>query len=248
MKTHPLAEIFPLIDGVAFDELTASIKENGLRQPITVYEDMILDGRNRYRACEAAGVEPRFETFNGADPVKFVIDLNINRRHLDSSQRAMIAARLTLANTQGRNSADGHFTARDGVTVDEARQLLNVAKETVSDARRVLTEGTPEEVAAVDRGEAAVSTLAKQIRNNIPAPERQPRKKNDNAKRNAQAEIWHHLRDALDYLTSLPLPIDVVAIANTQDKKTKGAAIDKRITPAMEWLTEFHDAWKSRNA
>ena len=34
-----------------------------------IYEGLILDGRNRYRACEAAGFEPRFRAFVGDDPL-----------------------------------------------------------------------------------------------------------------------------------------------------------------------------------
>jgi len=89
---HPLADIFPLMEGEEFDALVADIKANGLVEPIVMLDDMILDGRNRYRACLAAGVEPT--TVKGGkfgylidDPVAFIISANINRRHLTAEQK-----------------------------------------------------------------------------------------------------------------------------------------------------------------
>ena len=55
---HPLADVLPLIEGSEFAELVVSIKQNGLRDPITMLGEMILDGRNRYLACLEAGIEP----------------------------------------------------------------------------------------------------------------------------------------------------------------------------------------------
>ena len=58
MEFHPLANAFPLLEGAEFDELVASIRARGQLEKIIVFEDPILDGRNRYRACLVAGVEP----------------------------------------------------------------------------------------------------------------------------------------------------------------------------------------------
>jgi ParB-like chromosome segregation protein Spo0J len=92
---HPLANLFPLMEGADFDELMQDIRENGLREPICVHECQILDGRNRYMARMVAGVEPRFEAFPvGEDPLAFVISRNLHRRHLTVQQRAAVAAEL----------------------------------------------------------------------------------------------------------------------------------------------------------
>src|SRR5262249_18836723 len=90
---HPLADVLPLIEGAEFDRLVADIREQGLLNPITMYEGKILDGRNRYRACRAAGVTPRYVEFEGKDPAAFVVSQNLERRHLLPSERAMVAAR-----------------------------------------------------------------------------------------------------------------------------------------------------------
>src|SRR5262249_45051901 len=91
---HPAADVFPLIPAAEFYQLVDDIKANGLQEPIVVHEGKILDGRNRYLASLEAGVEPTFAPFRGDDPVAFVISANLRRRHLDESQRAMVAAKL----------------------------------------------------------------------------------------------------------------------------------------------------------
>jgi hypothetical protein len=163
LEFHPLANVLPLIDGVEFDRLVHSIVDNGLHDPIIIFEDKILDGRNRYRACLKANVEPRTEVFSGGDPVAFVMDRNLHRRHLTAGQKAMALEKFaTLSNGQTyAKQAVGMPTAK---TRAEVAKTAGVNKETISDAKTIKAEGTPEEIAAVANGTRAISTVAKEVR------------------------------------------------------------------------------------
>ncbi len=92
MKAHPAADIFPLMAEDELQALAEDIKANGQQHPIVVLDGQILDGRNRFRACELAGVEPTFADANGTDPWTLVVSLNVKRRNLTASQRAVAAA------------------------------------------------------------------------------------------------------------------------------------------------------------
>ena len=92
---HPAADVFPLLEGSEFDDLVASIRVNGLREACWLDRDgVLLDGRNRVRACQAAEVRPRFQQYDGDDPVSFIVDLNLERRHLNAGQKAFLALEL----------------------------------------------------------------------------------------------------------------------------------------------------------
>src|SRR3990167_757280 len=94
MQQHPLSQAFPAIEGDEFVGLVARIKKNGLRQPIVMFEGQVLDGWHRYLACQKAGVQFREIEYRGGDPIPYVEDLNLHRRHLTASQRALIVVKI----------------------------------------------------------------------------------------------------------------------------------------------------------
>jgi N6-adenosine-specific RNA methylase IME4/ParB-like chromosome segregation protein Spo0J len=154
LEFHPLADIFPMVEGQEFADLVADIREHGLHEPIVVFEGMVLDGRNRYRACGAAGVEPTFTVYQGDDPVAYVISLNLKRRHLSESQRAMVAAKLaTLRDGQRADLVKG-------VPIGRASALLKVSERSIARAREVMSCGAAELVQAVEHGRVSVSAAA----------------------------------------------------------------------------------------
>lgn len=163
LSIHPAAEIFPLIEGAALTQLADDIRANGLREAITLHRDgRVLDGRNRLRACQLAGVEPYFRTWTGeGSPVAYVVSLNLHRRHLDESQRALVAKRI--ANLPRGNPQFGKFAdleAESAVSQIKAAEMLNVSPRSVGYAGEVIDHGAPELVRAVEQGEVAVSAAA----------------------------------------------------------------------------------------
>ena len=92
---HPAADLFPMLDDAALDQMAADIKARGLVHPIVLTpEGVLLDGRNRVEACRRAGITPRTEIYTGDDPTAYVISVNLERRHLSEDERAFLALEL----------------------------------------------------------------------------------------------------------------------------------------------------------
>ena len=92
---HPIAAIFPMIQGDEFARLVADIAANGVREPIWLYEGKVLDGRNRYEAAKKCGVSFDTKKFEGTalEAIERVWSLNRTRRHMTPSQAAMADAK-----------------------------------------------------------------------------------------------------------------------------------------------------------
>ena len=89
IKTHPAANSFPMMDKDRYGELVENIREHGQLEPITLCDGMILDGRNRYKACLELGIEPKTRNYDG-DPWAYVWSMNGERRDLVAEQRYLI--------------------------------------------------------------------------------------------------------------------------------------------------------------
>jgi hypothetical protein len=86
----------------------------------------------------------------------FVISKNLTRRHLDESQRAMVAAKIATLKDGQRQVGQ----LADVPTQETAATMLNVGERSVRRAREVIERGDPELVSSVERGEVAVSAAA----------------------------------------------------------------------------------------
>lgn len=190
-EVHPLAELIPQMTDEEFNDLKKDIQGIGQLEPIILFQGKILDGRHRYRACCELGLEPIVTERNldGMSLMDAVRSLNIHRRHLSASQRAMVAQRFLEYAEQrakdrqrdaGKSSAPGRPAEKVKVKLpellentepknktqssDEIAEQFGVSGKTVRDAKTVDQHGTDEEKQAVISGETSVSATAQKIR------------------------------------------------------------------------------------
>lgn len=156
MEFHPVAELFPMMNADELEVLRLDIATNGLREDIWTHEGKIIDGRNRYKACLEIGTVPRFRAWDGQGSlVSFVVSLNLKRRHLTESQRAMVAQKMT-------NMRRGYNQSQDVlVSQADAAAMMNVSTATVTRAAKVQRQGVPELVEQVESGNLTVVEAAR---------------------------------------------------------------------------------------
>ena len=161
LTRHPLSAAFPDLSDEEFTALKDSIERNGQRDKILLFEDQILDGWHRYRACLELGKEPIFGVFTG-DAVECVIDKNIHRRQLTASQRAMALATCNQWLGVGTNqlSPQGDSGAI-AMSIRKMAVAANVNPKTVERAKLVSLRATPELRKQVIAG---AMTLAEAVR------------------------------------------------------------------------------------
>lgn len=183
---HPYANLFPLLQGSEYEALKRDIGRYGQQEDIVLLDGLILDGRNRYRVCLELDIEPSTRPFTDGDPLAYVLSVNLIRRHLSTAQRAMIAVELSL---MGKDlTAEGTDPSPTKLLLEEAAEVMGVSPRSVSSARRVVREGTPELVAALKSGHISVH-VAEQVSKLPPADQQELCSKGGVALRNAAKKI-----------------------------------------------------------
>lgn len=239
---HPAAELFPLIGDEQLSELAQDIRVNGLREPCWLNRDgVLLDGRNRIRACQKAGVKPDFRQYDGEDEVGFIVSLNLRRRHLNEDERAFLAVGLIplyeeqgrLAKAQagasaapGRPEKDGaslHHLSRDESRRSTARAAkdVNVTSRRVAQAKRV-AEHAPDLIPQVVAGSMSISKAETIVKNRT------------SGIADSDGDSWFTPPWLFDQL-GLAFDVDVCAPRNP----------DQRTVPATRYLTEDEDGLAS---
>ena len=167
-QQHPLSAAFPAMAAEDFQGLKDSIENIGVQNPITIFEGMVVDGWNRYKAANELGMDcPSKELDAWIDPVAFVRAQNKDRRHLPLSAWALIEVSLREWKPSHRPDK-GELSSPLQASNQEMADAVGVTKRTIQQAKAVQSNATPEVIAAVKSGEiglpkaAAIAKLPKE--------------------------------------------------------------------------------------
>jgi hypothetical protein len=182
LQVHPVAEMFPLIEGDDYQSLVEDVKRHGVREPVWLHPDgSIIDGRNRARAAADAGAHLPTRTWDGTGSlVEFVLSLNLHRRHLTSSQKAVLADSIEpmLAaeakkrqrqggeiSQQGSQIVDYPDSSNEGKAAQQAAKLVGTNRQYVADVKKIRQAGRTDIIAQIQSGSLTVPQAKRELAN-----------------------------------------------------------------------------------
>jgi ParB-like chromosome segregation protein Spo0J len=226
---HPAANLFPMMDDKEFAELKKDIKKNGVKVWGATYRGSVLDGRNRYKACQELGIEMQFSYIvdhEDFDPIAYVLSHNLYRRHLNESQRAMVAGKLATMKHGGDRKSD----QEPNLSLEKASSMLSVSKGSTKNAKKVIADGAVEVQQAVEQGSLPVSVASELVK---AVPDKQQ-----------QAEIVSKGADAVrQAVKETPLAQKRLTKEQAAEKRKQANATAEVNAAPLAGLDDLRKAW-----
>jgi hypothetical protein len=97
IPVHPACDTIRMMNEGEYRSLVENIRKNGQRDPVVFLGDELLDGRNRWLACQELDIPCEFVTVTLKDignPIDWVIDRNLERRHMAQAEKALAGVDL----------------------------------------------------------------------------------------------------------------------------------------------------------
>jgi len=179
MNKHKF-NIFPEAKADDFNRLRDDIAQNGYdhKQPVVIYQNAILDGWNRWRACLELNITPPTRQFEGndSDAIGYVMRTN-KRRNVNSGQWATIAVEAEDIMEAIKEQAEKRMKSGkadpsqkiDAVSSNERRtdakaaELFNTNRTYVNQAAKI-KQAAPEVFEKVKSGKMTMQDAAKAVR------------------------------------------------------------------------------------
>jgi N6-adenosine-specific RNA methylase IME4 len=176
LRIHPLAYIVPEMRSDEWTQFLADVKQAGIRVPLEVIGDTVIDGRHRLKAAQLLDIKqvPVVDApINGDTAEVYMMKAAVLRRHLTDDQRAYLAVRWKNENnhqgarTDIQSSTSAGMPCGSSESVIDTRsittELFNISRTKVDRATKV-KNSRPDLFEKVGTGDIALSNAYRQVK------------------------------------------------------------------------------------
>lgn len=218
---HPAAACYPMIEGEAWEQFKADIELAGRNRNaivINLVTDYLLDGRNRLKACQELGIEPKvkFIEMPPEDEIPYILSMNHQRRHMDKTQNAAIGAEIHILQ-HGTNRFQKkvdviRMTSTPAISAQQIAKNLGVSRGAIQEAKKIAKTDPELHQARLQRGSAGSRELLAKRKAAQADPSAPPKPKVlvINPELSGKMRQWFVNLDtliAMEQKTNLPIPL-----------------------------------------
>lgn len=157
--------LIPPLSPEEYQYLEENILKDGVREPLVVWGDILIDGHNRYEICQKHGITYKtvnkdFESDEEAE--RWIILNQFGRRNLTKFQRSELALKLKpmlaaqakerqkiyCGNQYDKKSGlrQNSVQVQKGKTSDDIAKIAGVSRDTISKVSVIQEKGSPEQI------------------------------------------------------------------------------------------------------
>lgn len=158
--------LIPPLSPEEYQYLEENILKDGVREPLVVWGDILIDGHNRYEICQKHGITYKTvnKDFESDEEAKRWIILNqFGRRNLTKFQRSELALKLKpmlaaqAKERQKESQKNFHGNQHTGMgqnsaphqkskTSDDIAKIAGVSRDTINKVSVIQEKGSPEQI------------------------------------------------------------------------------------------------------
>lgn len=181
-------ELIPPLSPEEFEQLEKNILEEGIRDPLVVWNGVLVDGHNRYEIAKKHGLD--YETverdFCSEDEARaWIIQNQLGRRNLSKYDRSVMALRLKepVAEKAEKRMLSGKTDpmqkSAQGATRDELANIAGVSHDTIRKVEIIEEKATPRTKQLLREGKLSINQAYNSVHPKAEDPVKKAKKEHE---------------------------------------------------------------------
>lgn len=172
--------LIPALTEEEYNQLEENLLQNGIREPLSVWGEILIDGHNRYEIAQKHNLPytTKAYEFDGRNDVIFwIIKNQFGRRNISNYDRALLAIKLkpVIAEKAKENQIKSgieygkgsHKSVEPIKPVDTQKELAKMAQvshDTIARVEKIESKATPETIKKIQQGTISINKAYNDIK------------------------------------------------------------------------------------